>query len=735
MPVSPSYPGVYLQELPSGVHTIAGVSTSVTAFVGTAARGPLNVATRIFSAADFDRRFGGLSSTSEMSYGIRQFFGNGGSDAYIVRIAAGATTATLALKDTTGANPSLAFTAIDGGNAGNGTAVAIDYGGSAGRFNVTLTSLPDATGRFTTESYAGLSMNRADANFVQSAINGRSALVTVARDAAAVFGKGSSTDATLATWPVTDATHNTFAISVDGGPLRSVTVPTPASQAQVVTAINTVLGAAAVATNPSGNIITITSASTGDGSSIVVVPAATNDASRLLGFGPANGGVEIDGSAPARPAQGPLPGTLVIDTTALNTGTLTSHPNQSLVLTLDSGRPATIALTTSTTNITANWTAFAAYFQSQVRAYNPVVPAYAGFTAIYDGGSKKLTLASGTRAPISSVSGAASGTDLLASDLGLLAGTQTFGGSLALGSGSEVALTAGNTYATFFPPPSSRSGVYALETAEIFNILCMPGITDASTLADAATYCEQKRAFMIVDPPAGQKPTDIQTLVGGTSVPKSDHAAIYYPNIYIGDPISGSLRLTAPSGTIAGIYARTDSTRGVWKAPAGTDASLVGAQKLEYQMSDAENGIINPFGANAIRNLTPFGIVSWGARTLKGADAFASDYKYVSVRRLALFIESSLYQGTQWIVFEPNDEPLWSQIRLNVGAFMNNLFRQGAFQGSSPRDAYFVSCDKTTTTQNDIDLGIVNVIVGFAPLKPAEFVIISIQQIAGQIAS
>ena len=119
----------------------------------------------------------------------------------------------------------------------------------------------------------------------------------------------------------------------------------------------------------------------------------------------------------------------------------------------------------------------------------------------------------------------------------------------------------------------------------------------------------------------------------------------------------------------------------------------------------------------------------------QAADQLGDEYKYVPVRRLALYIEESLYRGTQWVVFEPNDEPLWAQIRLNVGAFMHNLFRQGAFQGTKPQDAYFVKCDKESTTQNDINLGIVNIVVGFAPLKPAEFVIIQIQQIAGQIAT
>ena len=159
---------------------------------------------------------------------------------------------------------------------------------------------------------------------------------------------------------------------------------------------------------------------------------------------------------------------------------------------------------------------------------------------------------------------------------------------------------------------------------------------------------------------------------------------------------------------------------------------LRGVQALDYVLSDPENGVLNPLGLNCLRTFPVYGTVSWGARTLFGADARASEWKYIPVRRTALFIEESLYRGTQFAVFEPNDEPLWAQIRLAVGSFMNNLFRQGAFQGASPREAYFVKCDSTTTTQADIDLGIVNILVGFAPLKPAEFVIISIQQIAGQ---
>jgi len=214
---------------------------------------------------------------------------------------------------------------------------------------------------------------------------------------------------------------------------------------------------------------------------------------------------------------------------------------------------------------------------------------------------------------------------------------------------------------------------------------------------------------------------------------RSRNAALYFPRLQEPNPLrDNQMETFAACGAVAGIYASTDTNRGVWKAPAGLAATL-GAPALSVVLTDAENGELNPLGINCLRAFRATGRVVWGARTLRGSDQLTDEYKYVPVRRTALYIEESLYRGTQWVVFEPNDEPLWAQIRLNVGAFMHNLFRQGAFQGTTPREAYFVKCDKETTTQNDVDNGIVNIVVGFAPLKPAEFVVIKLQQIAGQI--
>ncbi len=284
-----------------------------------------------------------------------------------------------------------------------------------------------------------------------------------------------------------------------------------------------------------------------------------------------------------------------------------------------------------------------------------------------------------------------------------------------------------------------KKGLFSLEKADLFNLVCIPpylanGNVDTALTDQASAYCEKKRAMLIVDPPAAWD-TVAEVIAGLPNVsPTSKNAALFFPRLRQPNPLrENKIEDFVPCGAIAGVFARTDAQRGVWKAPAGLDATLVGVPQLTVSLTNEENGQLNPLGVNCLRTMPAVGRVVWGSRTRRGNDQLASEWKYVPVRRTALFIEETLYRALQWVVFEPNDEPLWAQIRLNVGAFMNSLFRQGAFQGQSPREAYFVKCDKDTTTQNDIDRGIVNIVVGFAPLKPAEFVVIKLQQIAGQI--
>jgi uncharacterized protein len=288
---------------------------------------------------------------------------------------------------------------------------------------------------------------------------------------------------------------------------------------------------------------------------------------------------------------------------------------------------------------------------------------------------------------------------------------------------------------------ADRTGIFALEDVDLFNLLVIPPAErDADTAKEiyqaAITYCHDRRAVLLVDASSdwtiANAPASRDGL--GLSTDDTSYGAIYFPWVQAADPLrENQVHTFPPTGAVAGVIARTDGSRGVWKAPAGTDAGLNGLAGLTVSLTDDENGQLNPVAINCLRSFPVWGRVVWGARTLKGADQQADEYKYLPVRRLALYLEESLYRGLKWVVFEPNDEPLWSQIRLNVGAFMQNLFRQGAFQGNTPAKAYFVKCDSETTTQNDINLGVVNILVGFAPLKPAEFVVLRIQQIAGQI--
>jgi phage tail sheath protein FI len=283
----------------------------------------------------------------------------------------------------------------------------------------------------------------------------------------------------------------------------------------------------------------------------------------------------------------------------------------------------------------------------------------------------------------------------------------------------------------------------------VFNLLVIPGITDPGVLAEAVAYAERKRAFYIVDSPpnwdvdtpegtaaTGSPPSSPESPVDGLSlIPVSTNAGIYYPWLQTTDPITNNPTTSPPSGFVAGIYAQEDANRGVWKSPAGLETALTGTLSVVPSgvMTDAQQGVLNGLGINCLRQFPSLPPVVYGARTLAYRDVALKDqWGYIAVRRMALFLEQSLYANLTWAVFEPNDTPLWNALTQEVSAFMLSLFRQGAFAGTKPSDAFLVKCDNTTTTQTDIDNGIVNILVGFAPLKPAEFVIVQIAQLAGQ---
>jgi phage tail sheath protein FI len=291
------------------------------------------------------------------------------------------------------------------------------------------------------------------------------------------------------------------------------------------------------------------------------------------------------------------------------------------------------------------------------------------------------------------------------------------------------------------------TGVFAadssLDKLPVFNLVLIPGVADTTVWSEALAFSERKLAFVIMDSPVqdtadgfGLNLPKVYDDFQGATIPKSPNGALYFPYINCGDPLTGNAFPLPPSGSVAGQYAATDNNRGVWKAPAGLQTVILNTIGVvdTGDMTDARQGTLNPIGVNCLRDF-PGGTVIWGARTLVAENTSLQQWEYVPVRRLALFLEQTLRANLTWVVFEPNDEPLWVAIRSSIESFMLSLFQQGAFQGSKPSEAFKVLCDHTTTTQQDIDNGVVNILVGFAPLKPAEFVVIQIAQLAGQSQS
>lgn len=664
MPVTPTYPGVYIEEISSGVRTVVGVATSVAAFIDSFRKGPINTPVQLFSMGDFEREFGGLDSSSEASYAIQQFFLNGGQECWVVRVGAGASPASAEIDNVIPAAASaLRIEAIHPGVWGDNLSVRVDsVEPGATTFDLAVTETAASGGRTVVvqqEQFRALTMATV-ATVVNDETTG-SRLIRLTP---------SGTDAPLAS--------GTFS-----GRFTSATVSVPASPS---------LG------------ITITDGTTSQTATLgLVFPPGTDLTApvslRLVAQVLENA---IRAAQPANPVFSNATVTLLEQGSNSRLRLLTGggSPYNRIRFANDGANTTATAL-----QLTGGAAATAPSINSQ--AYPLGAPPIAGF----------LT------------------------DTAQLNGLGGNDGALSAATSADIATaTIGNAVA--------KTGIHALDDVDLFNLLCIPRTSQVGTgtglltsaaaqavMSVAAQYCSQRRAFFIMDTPVGvDSPAEIRAWLSDNDTLRDRNAALFFPRVQIPDPLNEfRLRSVGASGTIAGLFARTDRDRGVWKAPAGTEASLRNVAAFDYVLTDAENGALNPLAINCLRNFPVFGPICWGSRTLDGSDAEASEWKYIPVRRLALYLEESLFRGLKWVVFEPNDEPLWSQIRLNVGAFMQNLFRQGAFQGKTPREAYLVKCDRETTTQNDINLGIVNIVVGFAPLKPAEFVILKIQQLAGQI--
>jgi phage tail sheath protein FI len=802
--VQVSYPGVYIVEKSSGVKTITGVSTSIGAFFGRSIKGPLNQAVRCLSVADFLRSFGGAHPDSDLATSVTQFFNNGGTDCYIVRLAS-ATARRAAVTLQSWANTDvLRATAKMEGLWGNAVRLEVDYATPYPGETFNLRVIQEEGGRaVATETFTNLTMGPASARFAPDFVTQSSAIIDLALDAALDVNAGSFSGFSEARRPLGDADvavqatfdvlinpgganprRHSFDISVDGSTYATVNLSTlvavPATAAAIATElqnrINAVLGALVPARQAT---VTITQQATadnqfflritantvgGDNATVHVRRAAANDMAAALMFGADNGGVELGRRSDFRPAPtgsvlrfedglggiaplNALTGLTQDQLTSITIGTetpvsLTVAPY--IVQTTGAGDPFYMDARPGSPNdnfdgvreklqIIANAISSAAgsRYRAEVQGYQLVIIAK-------DGTPNDIPTAIAFGGPGAGTVNGAIQLNTRQYTLGA-AGTSNFEGG-----GQEGDDGGAPGFADYVGDPVLKTGFYALDPVDLFNLMVLPtdySLTDTvrrQLWGPASTYCQSRRAFLLVDAPdtwtdAQGRPAVVQNSADVNNLRATvvkDYSAVFYPKIRFND--GGIVRAVGPTGAIAGLMARTDATRGVWKAPAGQEADIRNIVGLDAKLTDLENGVLNKLGVNVLR-VFPSGFVNWGARTLDGSDDLGSEWKYIPIRRLALYIEESLYRGTQWVVFEPNDEPLWANIRLNVGVFMNQLFRQGAFQGSTPDQAYYVKCDGETTTQADRNQGIVNIEVGFAPLKPAEFVVITIQQIAGDL--
>lgn len=673
-----SYPGVYIQEVASGVRTITSVGTSITAFVDFFREGPMNRAVEIFGMADFAREFGGLDARSEASYAIAQFFLNGGATALVVRTHSGAGTTPLAtasvqLRGINLAAPELlTLSAASPGSWGNSLRVAVDH------------RTTDPTRFF------NLAVTRHASNAKDAPVLAQERFLNVTREAG-------------------HARNVATVLQADSRLVRA-TVTTPATTG--VPAANGTTSDALPTAQPALQTLLDKLRS--------VQPPATPLVARRLRIKVGAGSV-FQATLPTWGA-GEVQ-TLAQLATRLETAIRTA------VDTTSAAEPTPPALTGASVVVVGNNRLVVVAGPDPARALNETI-VFSDATGPADDAATLMMLAGG----------------------GVVANVQQYPlGATVPATAAAAAYVVGTTGADGEAPTAddlvgavadaNDRGIYALRKADLFNLLCIPraaqlGDTQMRQVVEKSiALCQAERAFMLVDlPESVNEVAEAKDWLDAHANFRSRNSAVFFPRLRIADPLAEYRpRSFGSSGTMAGLFARIDSDRGVWKAPAGIEATLRGIDDLDYRMTDAENGTLNPLAINALRVFPIYGLVSWGARTLDGADAIGSEWKYIPVRRLALMLEESLFRGTQWVVFEPNDEPLWARVRLNIGAYMNSLFRQGAFQGTTPKDAYFVKCDAETTTQDDRNKGIVNIEVGFAPLKPAEFVVIRIQQIAGDL--
>jgi len=844
-------PGIYIQEIPSTPQGIVGASTSATAFLDYFPRGPVNLATLVQSWNAFQRLFGGIDPRSEASYGVYQFFLNGGGSAWIIRLVDPASVAAVpvvALSVTSpggGAQASGATVTVDWnlqGTAPTGATTTILLSNNGGQSFTPVSPQPTITASGTTGS-APIVLPTVTAGFVNAAVqvlvkdssgnfisSGTSEtfpiLPTAAATAITVTAQTSPVNlpepvpvawTKLTTTPPAAAPASyAVLMSVDGGktfapvttnpqvidasvatasivnlPLPNQPITTAMIQVQAFDSSFNLLGAGnGAAFTLQATPITI-SAPAANASVAIPLAAPSNQVSwtaPTVAAGATIASYRIDASldggvtfAPASPASVPA-------STAPLQATLTALP-----ATVEASTPGAIRISAldAAGNVLALGTVDVTFAPAAAGGVTPpVVPPAGSFQLAAAsqgawGNSVQVTLSPG---------GSSGSFNIVALDTSTgrsenwsnLTSLDPNAGSYApnvLGSGSQlVALVpaqAGATGLVFQPPtepvtlalangsdaslapgaPRWAGGELIANAFAVgnpllpleqiapntFNTLSMPAIAEYYTqneggfetaVNQALTFCAANEAFFIMDIPSTvSTPALMQTFATPYLSATNISGAVYYPRLVMPDPANAFRpRNVASSGTIAGVYANNDTTVGVWKAPAGTTAVLQGATPA-VPVIDSDNGNLNQMGINALRTFPIYGSIVWGARTLAGANQIQSQYQYIPVRRLTDYIELSLKNSLTWAVFQPNAQPLWTNLQVAISTFLAGLYSQGALFGATPAQAYFVQVDSTTTTPTDVAQGICNVVIGIAPVEPAEFIILQFELLAGQAAS
>ncbi len=775
MEVADSRPGVAV-EASSRVVPIVGVPTSVALFIGRAKRGPLFTPVQCLSIEDFNRCFSGTFAGSELARSVRLFFANGGRQCHVMRIARDARAARVVLRSEEGRD-TLGVQARAAGVLGDEVRLVVSYDTALpeSTFNLEVfrwaTLASGARHKTAVETFRALSMDPQHPRYAPGILNPASRLVRLmdlggppAAQSWSRSGRAvpAATEAVLRRhWREligVQSSRNRFRLSVNGCPPVDVDLSSldfddtahPLSlatsgrvrehlEARIRLLIDALLpeglavevrleeGPCGVPGQDDARTVQLCIASRqGD---VLIQPAHVGDVAAALALGTAHGGQEVSRWACRRPAPSGL--VTARDGVAF-AGGLPEDFRQVGVqgaqvdlgdLLGDPGCTGRERLWRMAERINAQrahqgrWPVAAEVWGDRLA----LLPAAGDDDLVVH------VVVPASRPVASPWAGAVS--NVRHYSLGG-AGRGAYQGEGTAGHDGQA------------PQPADYETAYEIVDRELdlFNLLVLPpdsGLDSAQRQAlwgPASAFCRRRRAFLLIDPPeewadprqAIAPRQGVATLREGMA---RDHAAVFCPRLLMEE--HGQDVHVGPAGAMAGLMARIDASRGVWKAPAGVEADLRGITGVEMHLSDSVNASLNPRGINTLRVFS-HGIVSWGARTLDGDDASDSAYKYIPVRRLALFLEESLARGLKWAACEPPGEPLCTRVRLSVEAFLHGLFRQGAFQGATPREAYAVSCGTVTTSAHERTQGRIRLVVGFAPLRAGEFVTLELVQPAGQ---